>query len=153
MSIKKAYIELVDFLETNSNKKVSTIIDEIIVMCESKTQSSTTMRDADNNVIAIFCYYHKQWELINEVEYGNKANSATGLNTMCKIGVSLWTKAQREAKKANAAILTGVIDGTIAREDIANEQLAIEAKRIAIDKTNLPKGFASEFELINFLNM
>ena len=75
MSIKKSYVEIVNFLEDNKEKKVSSILDEILSMVESKKSPSTVLMDAEGNVIAIFCYYHKQWELFSEVEYGSKANT------------------------------------------------------------------------------
>lgn len=151
MTIKKAFVELIDFLEANENKKVSTIIEEAKLMCTSKTAQTTSIKDANDNVIAIFCYYHKQWELVDEVEYGSKASSATGLNSMCKVGTSLWTKAQRTAKQENADLLTKVGSGEVAVEDIAAEQAAIEHRRTTIDETNKPAGFESEQEVLDYI--
>ncbi len=151
MTIKKAYVELVELLEANKSKKVSTILDDIIELCSSKTQGSTVLKDEEGNTIAIFCYCHKQWELLNEVPYGRKASSATGYNTMCKQGTSEWTKRQRIAKQANANILTDVASGKIEPSDILALQADIEVTRNEIDATNLPKGFASESELAEHL--
>ena len=105
MSIKKPFVELVDFLTANKNKKVDTILQEVLLMAESKKRDTTTIKDADDNVIAIYCYYHKQWELLDNVPYGAKKSSANGYNTMCKVGVSKWTKAQSMAKKAKGQII------------------------------------------------
>lgn len=151
MTIKKAYTELVAFLEANENKKVSSIISDIYEMCESKTQSNASMKDKDGNIIAIFCYYHKQWELVSEVEYGKKANSSTGFNTMCKLGTSLWTKQQRTFKNDSAKLLTDVANGTIEPSDIVNLQADLEGVRKSIDTTDMPKGFASEAEVLAHL--
>lgn len=151
MTIKKAYVELVELLEANKGKKVSTILDDIIELCSSKTQGSTVIRDAEGNVIAIFCYYHKQWELLSSTPYGAKASSATGFNTMCKVGTSKWTKQQRLAKQANANILTDVAKGTIEPSDIVTLQADIEHNRKVIDQTDMPEGFASEDDLMKHL--
>jgi len=152
MSIKKPYVELVEFLQQNENKKVSSILEEILAMCESKKSSSTTIEDSDGNLIAIYCYYHKQWELISEVEYGSKANTKHGLNNMCKNGTSHWYKQQREAKKASTDLLDQVSSGDIAVEDIVTKQAEIEILRNDIDMSDAPKGFASEAELYEYLS-
>ena len=98
----------------------------------SSGQANTFIRDDEGNVVAIYCYYHKQWELLSECEYGKKATSATGYNTMCKEGVSKWTKQQRVKKQAEAGLLDRVIAGELSTDDIPNEQvrLAEEAKII-----------------------
>ena len=152
MTIKKQFVELISFLEANEGKKVSTIMDEIYSMVESKKRASTSIKDADGNVIAIYCYYHKQWEVVAEVEYGSKASSATGLDTMCKVGVSKWTKAQRDAKKANSDLLTKVASGEIEPSDILTLQAEIEANRTTMNVEDMPQGFASEDEVLQYLS-
>lgn len=152
MTIKKAFVELVEFLEANENKKVSTIMDTVRAMCEGKVQANTSIKDKDGNVVAIFCYYHKQWELVSETEYGKKASSATGLNTMCKVGTSLWTKQQRDARKASADILAKVAKGDVSINDIADLQNSIEADRVVIDTTNMPIGYTAEEIEARFAN-
>ena len=144
MSIKKSFVELVELLEANKDRKVSSILDEVYLMAESKKQSSTSIVDKEGNVIAIFCYYHKQWELISETEYGKKVNSKTGYNTMCKVGVSKWTKAQRDAKNAKAQLLEDVSNGIVEPSDILKLQDDIEAKRVTIDTTDMPQGYTME---------
>ena len=135
-TVKKQYEEIHALLEANTNKKVSTIMPQLIELMQRKNNSSgqanTFIRDDEGNVVAIYCYYHKQWELLSECEYGKKATSATGYNTMCKEGVSKWTKQQRVKKQAEAGLLDRVIAGELSTEDIPNEQvrLAEEAKII-----------------------
>ncbi len=147
MSIKKPYVSLVEFLEANGNKKVSSILEEIKLMCESKKTGSTLIK-IDDKVVAIFCYYHKQWEIIEHVPYGSKANTVSGLNTMCKIGTSKWTKAQRDAKKAKESLLDGVSNGDINPADIKSLQEDIEHSRLVIDTTDMPIGYANEEEVM-----
>lgn len=129
MTIKKQYVDIVAFLEENKNKQVKTILQDIIDMTEAKVQTRTFVKDADGNVLAIYCYYHKQWELTSEVEYGNKKSSSTGLNTMCKLGVRGWTKQQSLLKKLDVDLLAEVIAGELATEDIA-EQKETQTKAI-----------------------
>ena len=107
-TIKKDFVALIAFLEENKNKKVSTILEEAKLMCTKKTNDKTFETDSEGNVTKVFCYYHKQWEDVSECEYGPKKNTASGLNTMCKVGVSNWTKQQRLAKKAKEALLTNI---------------------------------------------
>lgn len=147
MTIKKSYIDIVEFLQANENKKVSSILSEVLLMAESKKQSSTHIADEDGNIIAIFCYYHKQWELVSEVEYGSKANTVTKLNTMCKIGNSKWTKKQRDAKVAKSELLDKVANGDIQPADIKGFSADIETQRLAMDTTDMPIGYATVDEL------
>ena len=130
MAIKKDYQALVDFLETNKNKKVATILEQIREMC-SQQNTVTFKKDAEGNVTEVFCYYHKRWELVSEHEYGKKAsNKATGLNTMCKVGLNQWTKQQSAAKKAREQVLARLASGE--ELDITAELELIEAQRQAI---------------------
>ena len=127
MAIKKDFQAIVEFLEANQNKKVSTILEQLREMC-SQSNTVTFKKDADGNVTEVFCYYHKRWELVSEHEYGKKAsNKATGLNTMCKVGYNQWAKQQSIAKKAKEQLLTRVAAGE--ELDINVELELIEAQR------------------------
>lgn len=128
-NVKKAYIDIVELLEANSNKKVSTILPQILEMVTSKSTSGvgkTFKTDDEGNVTHIFCYYHKQWEAIDVAEYGKKKHSASGFNTMCKEGVSHWTKANRMATIAKESVLAQVASGELSGEDVAHELALIE---------------------------
>jgi hypothetical protein len=134
MTIKKAYLEVIAHLEANSNKKVSSVLEDIKAMCEAKNGGGsdigkTYLKDSEGNTIAVYCYYFKKWMPTSQVMFGNKVNTASGLNTMCKEGVSLWTKQQREAKKANEQLLTDLGDSTITVEELPAKREAIEADR------------------------
>jgi len=137
MAIKKAYVEVVNFLTDNKDKKISSVLEEVAAMCSAKTGggrsgSSNSLRDSKGKVVAIFCYYHKMWEPIvgdTAVEYGKKATSSTGLNNMCSEGTSAWGKQNRTAKAAKEAILDKVASGELKAEAIEAEQGAIEKAR------------------------
>jgi len=148
MTIKKSYTDIVEFLQANENKKVSSIMAEVMLMAESKKQSSTHLMNDDGTVFAIFCYYHKQWEIVADVEYGSKANTVTKLNTMCKIGNSKWTKKQRDAKTAKSELLDNVANGSIQPSDIAIMMTDIESNRLTMDTTDMPIGYADEEALL-----
>lgn len=148
MTIKKQFVELVDFLETNKNKKVGTILEQVLSMVESKKRDNTVLKDENGNVIAIFCYYHKQWELIKDVSYGKKASSASGYNTMCKMGVSKWTKQQSTAKKSKEDILTKVQNGDIEANEIKVHLDEVEVTRTMIDTFDMPKGYLNEEDVV-----
>ena len=133
MSIKKAFQDVVAFLEDNENSKVKTLLPAIIEMCSAKSGgaggAASFIKDAEDNVTHIKCYYHGLWEPVDAVEYGAKATSATGLSSMCKEGTSAWTKQQREAKKANVELLNKVASGDVDPTDIVAIQADIEAAR------------------------
>lgn len=123
-----------------------------MLMCESKKTTSTVITNSDNEVVAVFCYYHKQWELVSEVEYGSKINTTSGLNTMCKVGVSKWTKKQRDAKKSKEELLTLVASGDVQVGDILKLQDDIETLRLTMDTEDMPIGYESEEEITNMMN-
>ena len=131
-TIKKDFVELIAFLEANKTKKVSTILEEAKLMCTKKTNDKTFILDSDGNVTSVFCYYHKQWEDVSECEYGPKKGTASGLNTMCKVGVSNWTKQQRVAKQSKELLLTKLGTGELLIDDLAVEQELIEVERTKI---------------------
>lgn len=134
--MKKQFEEIYAVLEANQNKKVSSIMPELIKLMARKNnasgQANTFIKNEAGEVTHVFCYYHKLWEEVAKVEYGAKANTATGLNTMCKEGVSNWTKQQRVKKQKEAALLSKVASGEIAVEDIGTIQAELqeEAKTI-----------------------
>ena len=138
MKIKKAYEAIVAVLEANLEATVESVLPEVLALAAAKTstgggsKASTFHRDEDGNVVAIFCYYHKLWMDPRVAEFGKKATSATGLNNMCKDGVSKWTKQNSTAKKAEGALLAQVAAGEIAVEDIPAEQARIAEEAGAI---------------------
>lgn len=134
-TIKVQYKEVIAFLEANKGKKVASILDEVKTLCEAKKGGSngqTFIRDEAGNVTKVFCYYHKKWEDISTVEFGVKKNTATGLNTMCKEGVSNWTKQQRIAKQEEAKLLDKLISGELSQEDLAAAREQIDFQRQTI---------------------
>lgn len=131
-SIKKDFIAIIELLEANTNKKVSTILEEARALASKKANDVTFKKDADGNVTHVFCYYHKEWEEVANVEYGPKKGTATGLNTMCRVGVSQWSKQQREAKKSREALLKHLSSGEITIEQLPDLEADIEAKRTEI---------------------
>jgi hypothetical protein len=121
---------------------------------EGSTQSG--LRNAilaeDGQPLAILDYYFKRWmPVVGEaaVEFGSKKNTATGLNTMCKEGVSHWTKQQKEAKEALAQILVDVESGELEPTDISSRREEIEENRKRIEHTDL--GFATIEEVRKYL--
>ena len=130
-NVKKAYIDIVALLEANANKKVSTVLPLILELVTAKGTTKTFQKDEEGNVTHIFCYYHKEWEAVADVEYGKKSSTATGYNTMCKVGVSAWTKKQRVAKLAKEALLAKVVSGEIPAAELQDHMDAIEAERLS----------------------
>ena len=126
--------KVLTILEDNKNKKVSSIIELIEELNEGKSlRQKTYIMTKDNKPFAIFCYYHKQWELVDETVYGLKSSSKTGLNTMCKLGTNKWTKQQKDAKKQEAELLSWVIDQSISIEEAETMKKDIETNRQVID--------------------
>ena len=118
MNIKKQYEELYAILEANQNKKVSTILPQLIEIMTAKQAQRNFITDEDGNVTHVFCYYHKKWEDISQAPYGSKANSASGLASMCKEGVSQWNKQQKAIKNLKAEVLELVTSGELEASEI-----------------------------------
>lgn len=137
---KKAYKDIVDLLIEKKSQKIETVLPKILQMTEQKNNLKTHLLH-QGKVIAIFCYYHKQWELLSDVEYGKKASSATGYNTMCKLGVSKWTKQNNAVKKVNATILEMLEAGKLETKDIADVKTKLIEQAKVIDTTDMPKGY------------
>lgn len=138
-TIKKQFVEISNILEENKNKKVSTILPQLLELMTKANNASgashTFHKNDDGEVVAVFCYYHKKWELVSQVEYGTKKNTATGLNTMCKVGVSQWTKQQRLAKKEESSLLTRLSSGEVTIEDLPTLQQELnETKKVIIPR-------------------
>lgn len=131
-NVKKVYQPLIELLESNKGKKVSSLLPEILELVQSKQIAKSYKTDDEGNVTHIFCYYHKMWEPVVDCDYGSKKNTATGLNTMCKEGLSNWTKQQREFRKAKEGILDLVTSGTLAPQDVEAKLTELEEARNAI---------------------
>jgi len=144
MAIKKAFQDVVAFLEENKSKPVSKVLNEVISMCSAKsgggTGGSNVRKDANGVVTHIKCYYHNKWEPVNKdgsgddkhCAYGVKATSSTGLSTMCKEGTSNWTKQQAASKKASKQLLADVAAQKVKPTDLVKEMEAIEKARTVV---------------------
>lgn len=130
--IKKAYMEMYKILEANKDEKISTVLPELVELMTSKVQISCHRADEDGNVTEIFCYYHKEWELVSECEYGKKTASKTGLNTMCKEGINHWTKQQKIKKEIPSLIMEMLQAGELEIGDMQAKQLEMEAECMVI---------------------
>ena len=142
-NIKKPFQNLVSFLEANQNKKVSSILDAVIEMASSKgagSSATTCYRNEAGEVQFIRCGYFQQWLPIAFVEFSKKEGTASGYAPMCKEGQSLWSKKQRDAKKAKEQVLEDVANGEVRPEDIPALLESIETARLQRD----PNPFGSE---------
>ena len=151
-AIKKQYIEIAEILEANSNKKVSTILPQLLeLMTKANTSGnngSTVLRGEEGEVIAIYCYYHKAWERVSHAEYGLKANTASGYNTMCKQGLSAWSKQQRAKKAAESQLLADLTSRLITTEQLPQAQLEILEATKAIVPRDDNEAFATAEEVL-----
>lgn len=132
-TIKKAYTAIVSLLEANRDAQVSDIIDNVIELASAKTGGgggkATSFHKVDDQVVAVHCFYHKVWLSPELAEFGKKASSASGLNSMCKSGVSNWTKQQRAFAKGKEELLNGVASGDIEASALTDLLADLEAER------------------------
>lgn len=152
MAIKKQFEEIYALLEANKNKQIKTVMADLLVLMQSKSSGSdlnrTFIKDDEGNVTYVYCYYHKKWESVKVAEYGVKANTATGLNTMCKEGVSSWTKQQRAFKKAQADLLQAVANQELSPEELPALMEQLEVERKTIEVRNDEHGFDTAEDIL-----
>lgn len=151
MAIKKVFQDIVSLLEANPESRVRELLPQVQELASAKSAgggSATTFhRDEAGNVVAIRCYYHNLWMHPQLGDFGKKAGSASGYNSMCKDGQSKWTKQQSAAKKAKDALLAQVADGSFAG-NIQEEISRIEAEAKAIQPREDGYGFATMEECL-----
>ena len=116
MTIKKQYEAIYALLEENQNRKVSTIMPQLVEMMTAKQAQRNFVTNEEGEVTHIFCYYHKKWESVEH--YGLKKSSASGFNSMCKEGVNQWTKQNKAKKAIDAKVLELVVSGEIEASQI-----------------------------------
>ena len=137
MAVKKVFQPLMTLLTANQSSTVSEIMDQVNDLVSAKVgggggKATTFHRTADNVVAAVKCYYFGLWMDPRLVDFGTKAGSATGLNSMCKAGLSAWTKQQSAFKKAKEALLNEVAAGDVLASDIPAKLAELEAARDAV---------------------
>ena len=145
-------------LNDHQDALVSDIMDEALLIASTKTAGKRVPREqkhitsTDGEVVAIHDYYFKRWMPLvgpEAVEFGQKASTKTGYNTMCKQGTSLWTKQNSTAKQATLALIDQVAEGDLGPADLPAARDAIEEARNAIEPTEL--GFDSKEDVIDYL--
>jgi len=152
-TIKKAFVEIVETLQANTNELVGDILPQIIALASAKTgggggKATTFHKNEDGQIVGVQCYYHGLWMSPEVAEFGKKASSATGYNSMCKDGVSKWTKQERVAKAAKEQLLLDVADGTVDAADLPAVMEEIENARKEREPREDAYGFATLEELL-----
>lgn len=150
--IKKAFLPIVEALraamEADPKVRVSAVMEEVEALASAKSGSgggkaTTFHRDAAGSIVAVKCYYHNLWMDPRVAEFGEKKSSASGFNSMCKDGMSKWTKQNAAAKKAREELLLKVQNSEIAAGDIATHLEQIDAERAAVIAREDGYGFAT----------
>ena len=127
MSIKKGFVEIYNLLNANQDSKVEDIMDSLVELMESQQRDKNHYYEDDD--LYVFCYYHKEWELTTQVEYGSKKSTATGLNSMCKVGTNQWTKQQRDYKQSRSELLEQVASGDLEIENLKDAMDMLETTK------------------------
>lgn len=146
MAIKKAYQEIISTLEANRDSTVEEILPTIIELASAKTgggggKATAHHKGEDGTVLAVRCFYHKKWISPLVVEFGEKKSSSTGLNSMCKDGVSKWTKQQRDYKKGKDALLDQLVAGEIDQVDVQEQMNTLEEARNTVQPMDREDGY------------
>ncbi len=154
MTIKKAYVEIVAFLQAHASNTVESILEQVIDMASAQRASAetTSIRNLAGEVVAIRDAYSDRWCALvgsKAVEFGIKTNTSTGFNPMTKTALNQHNKQQREAKQAGADLLQLVAKGEVAPSDI--EAKLAEIEEIRVTPVELGEGFNSKAALVKYL--
>lgn len=158
MAIKKQYVDIVELLEQNKHKKISTILPAIIELASAKVSREIGQmfwKNTASEIVAVKCYYFKRYmPLVGElsVEFGPKKNTSTGLNTMSRIGSNFWSQRNTKVKKLKADKMTMLRAKAEAGESITSadfDESEIETLKSFIEPTEL--GFETEEQLFKYL--
>lgn len=152
-TIKKAFVEIIETLQANANELVGDILPQIIALASAKTgggggKATTFHKNEDGVIVGVQCYYHGLWMSPEVADFGKKASSATGYNSMCKDGVSKWTKQERVAKQAKEQLLLDVANGDVEASDLPSVMEEIETARKEREPREDGYGFATLEELL-----
>lgn len=149
VTIKKDLQPLHDQLQSLLGKKLTQkVLDDLTAQFLATKNSNgsgsrtTAYYDDNRNLVAVFCYYHKQWELVDHIEYGKKAGTKTGLNTMCKEGVSAWTKNNRTKAKVKDDLLSQFTAGAIDNDTFKASLQALDEPAIIEPHSDEEHSFA-----------
>ena len=141
--IRKKYEEIISILENNKDKKVSELLDEIRPMVLTKPGGKTPnyKLNAEGEMIAIFCSYHKKWEDPRIVVFGKKSTSKSGFTSYCLEGMNHWAIQRKEYKKGVIKILDMTIEKKWSAEHAAKERESLEKKKAFSHKREDGYGF------------
>jgi len=118
MQIKKQFTELITLLESNQEKMIKTILPQVLALCESKVATLNCLFDKNKRAFAIYCYFHKQWEIVLEVDYSAVSKSPSGKSRLCKLGQKAFTAQQNAFKLVPSKVLELVESGKIKTSEI-----------------------------------
>lgn len=141
-TIKKDFVAIVELLEANKGKKVKDILEHVLELTSAKT-TRTFFKNEANEVTVVYCYYHKKFEVVAKADYGQKAGTPSGLNSMCKEGINQWTKQQRIAKLARETLLNEVASGKVQASDLHLKLAEIDVEKSVIVARQDRHGFDS----------
>lgn len=148
-TIKKAYQPIMTILAANIGETLTQeLYDEVEALTAAKQgggggAATTFHRNDAGDVVAVRCFYHGLWMSPQVEEFGKKASSASGLNSMCKAGVSKWTKQQSQFKKAKEELLEQVAAGEVAPAEINDRLAELDEARQAVEPLESGYGFDS----------
>jgi len=159
LTIKKDLQPLHNYLQSLENKKLTAkLINDIATQFLATKNNNgsgsrtTAYYDSNRNLVAVYCYYHKRWELVEHIAYGQKSGTKTGLNTMCKEGVSMWTKGNRAKVKAKDDLLALFTAGSIPSEDFKAQLAALDTDSTPEPHSDEEHSFATIEELEQYLS-
>ncbi len=126
---KKAFEGILAILESNQNKKVSEIIEDIRDTCKKNKAGARPKAHLQKGILFLHCAYFNMWFNSEKQEFGKKGNSPTGKNNICKEGARLYQSAAAKFKRKSHELLRDIYAGTIKAELMGNYLIEYEKER------------------------
>lgn len=133
MAIKKAYQELIAFLEKEDvqKKTVRAILPKLREMCESSRRASTQeVHKVGGEIVAAKCAYHGLWFLAHH--FGIKPTAASGINPMTKDGAAKTNKQKNNYNSAKSELLMNTAENPDEAKNLKRKLAALDKKLHAV---------------------
>lgn len=150
-NVKKVFAPVFEILNENQNVKVKDLmpqLEPLMTMKTARIAGASALMSGDK-VVGMRCLYYKRWMPVvgeHAVEFGIKKGTTTGLNSMSKEGLKLWSRQQSKARQELDGLLDKLSNGELQLENLADEKARIEAERTSNEATDL--GYETKEELI-----
>lgn len=137
-TLRPLYEELLNIVNTTPDMPASKVLVKLTPYIRKKSGKGSrsgklaVYDQATGLPRALFCTYHKKWELVPAAHYTKKSTSPTGYATACAEGTLYRRKQLADHRRSLAHLMNQITDGLITQAELkaANERDNLLLKRI-----------------------